>query len=74
MSSLPEVVAKAGETLNRINAMLSDQNIAAVSAAFGYAEKASGELPLAVGEARAVFLELRAAATEIKRPRRRLQT
>ncbi len=66
VSSLPDVVAKASETLNRINAMLSDKNIAAISATIGYAEKATGELPLAVGEARAVFLELRAAATEIK--------
>lgn len=66
VSSLPDVVAKAGETLNRINAMLSDKNIAAVSASIGYMEQATGELPLAIGEARAVFLELRAAATEIK--------
>ncbi len=65
VSSLPDVVAKAGETLNRINAMLSDKNIAAVSASIGYMEQATGDLPLAVGEARAVFLELRAAATEI---------
>lgn len=66
VSSLPDVVAKAGETLNRINAMLSDKNIEAVSASIGFMEQATGELPLAVGEARAVFLELRAAATEIK--------
>ena len=72
VSSLPDVVAKAGETLNRINATLSDKNIAAVSATIGYAEKATGELPLAVGEARAVFLELRAAASEIKETARTL--
>ncbi|MEX2151415.1 MAG: MlaD family protein [Steroidobacteraceae bacterium] len=65
VSSLPDVVARAGETLSRINALLSDKNIAAVSAAIGYMEQATGDLPLAVGEARAVFLELRAAATEI---------
>jgi phospholipid/cholesterol/gamma-HCH transport system substrate-binding protein len=66
VSSLPDVVAKAGETLNRINAMLSDKNIAAVSTTIGNMEQATGELPMTVGEARAVFLELRAAATEIK--------
>jgi ABC-type transporter Mla subunit MlaD len=66
VSSLPDVVAKAGETLNRINAMLSDKNIDAVSASIGYMEQATGDLPLAVGEARAVFQELRGAATEIK--------
>lgn len=66
VSSLPDVVAKAGETLNRINAVLSDKNIASVTAVIGHAEKTSEELPLAVGEARAMFLELRAAATEMQ--------
>jgi phospholipid/cholesterol/gamma-HCH transport system substrate-binding protein len=66
VGSLPEVVAKAGEALNRVNAMLSDKNLAAVSAIVANAEKTSGELPLMVGEARAMFLELRAAAAEIK--------
>jgi phospholipid/cholesterol/gamma-HCH transport system substrate-binding protein len=65
VSSLPEIVAKAGEALNRINAMLSDENIAAAAATVASAEKASAELPILVGEARAMFLELRAAATEI---------
>src|SRR5688572_6033239 len=65
VSSLPAFVAKAGEALNRINAMLSDQNIAAAASAFASAEKASAELPMVVGEARAMFLELRAAASEI---------
>ena len=66
VGSLPEVVAKAGEVLNRVNAMLSDKNLAAVTATVAYAEKSTRELPLMVGEARAMFLELRAAATEIK--------
>ena len=66
VGSLPEVVAKAGEALNRVNAMLSDKNLAAVSAIVANAEKTTGELPLMVGEARAMFLELRAAAAEIK--------
>lgn len=66
VSSLPEIVAKAGEALNRINAMLSDKNIAAAAAAVTSAEKASAELPMVVGEARAMFLELRAAATQIR--------
>jgi phospholipid/cholesterol/gamma-HCH transport system substrate-binding protein len=66
VSSLPAFVAKAGETLNRVNAMLSDKNIAAAASAFASAEKASAELPMVVGEARAMFLELRAAATEIR--------
>lgn len=66
VSSLPAVVSKASETLNRMNAMLSDRNIAAVTATFGYTEKATADLPKAIGEARAMFLELRAAATEMQ--------
>ncbi|HSC25826.1 MAG TPA: MlaD family protein, partial [Vicinamibacterales bacterium] len=65
VSSLPDVVAKAGETLNRLNAMLSDQNIASITTTLGNAEKASEELPLALGDARAMFAELRSAATEM---------
>jgi phospholipid/cholesterol/gamma-HCH transport system substrate-binding protein len=66
VSSLPEIVAKAGEALNRINAMLSDKNIAAAAATIVSAEKASAQLPMVVDEARAMFLELRAAAAEIR--------
>jgi phospholipid/cholesterol/gamma-HCH transport system substrate-binding protein len=66
VSSLPDVVAKAGEALNRINAMLSDSNLATITGTVGHVEKATGELPLAIIEARAMFLELRAAATEVK--------
>jgi phospholipid/cholesterol/gamma-HCH transport system substrate-binding protein len=66
VSSLPDVVAKAGEALNRINAMFSDKNIAAITATIKNAENSTGELPMAVGEARAMFLELRFAATEMQ--------
>ena len=66
VASLPDVVAKAGEALNRINAMLSDQNVESVTRTFGYTEKATSELPLAIAEARAMFLELRAAAGEVR--------
>jgi phospholipid/cholesterol/gamma-HCH transport system substrate-binding protein len=66
VSSLPDVVAKAGEALNRINAVLSDRNIEAVTAAAGNVEAASGGLPQTVADARAMFAELRAAAEEMK--------
>jgi len=66
VSSLPDVVAKAGETLNRLNAMLSDQNIAAIATTIGNAAKASEELPLTLGEAREMFVELRSAAAEMR--------
>jgi phospholipid/cholesterol/gamma-HCH transport system substrate-binding protein len=66
VSSLPDVVAKAGEALDRINTLLSDRNIASTAAAVRYTEQATSELPTAVGEARAMFLELRAAAGEMR--------
>ncbi|HEU0225143.1 MAG TPA: MlaD family protein [Steroidobacteraceae bacterium] len=66
VSSLPDVVAKAGEALNRVNAVLSDANIEAVTAAVGNVSEASGELPETVADARAMFAELRGAAAEMK--------
>jgi phospholipid/cholesterol/gamma-HCH transport system substrate-binding protein len=66
VASLPDVVAKASQALNRVNAMLSDKNVEAVSRIFANAEQASSEMPLAVGEARAMFNELRSAATEMQ--------
>ncbi|MGH6884857.1 MAG: MlaD family protein [Geminicoccales bacterium] len=65
VSNLPDVVAKAGEALERINALLSDQNIASVSASLANAQKASEELPQAVADARAMFRDLQSAANEM---------
>jgi len=65
VSSLPDVVSKAGEALERINAMLSDANIRAVSDSLAHAERASQELPMAVAEARAMFGDLKDAANEM---------
>ncbi|HTL50711.1 MAG TPA: MlaD family protein [Steroidobacteraceae bacterium] len=66
IASLPDVVAKAGEALNRINALLSDQNIAAVSATIGNTERATAAIPAAVADARTTFHELEEAATEMQ--------
>lgn len=66
VSSLPDVVAKAGEALDRMNSMLSDQNIASVSAALGHAERASAGLPAAVADARVMFSDLTEAANEMQ--------
>ena len=66
IASLPDVIAKASETLNRINALLSDQNIASVSAALGHAERASAALPSAVADARVMFHDLKEAANEMQ--------
>lgn len=66
IASLPDVIAKASETLNRINALLSDHNIATVSAALGNAERASAALPAAVADARVMFHDLKEASNEMQ--------
>jgi phospholipid/cholesterol/gamma-HCH transport system substrate-binding protein len=65
VSSLPEVVARAGELLNRLNAMLSERNIEVVASTLGNFEAASRDLPAAVADARLMLAELRAAADQI---------
>jgi phospholipid/cholesterol/gamma-HCH transport system substrate-binding protein len=65
VSNLPDVVAKAGEALERINALLSDENIKSVSDSLANARRASAELPAAVAEARVMFGDLKDAATEM---------
>ena len=66
VSNLPDVIAKASEALERINALLSDQNIASISDSLANAKRASSELPAAVAEARAMFGDLKDAANEME--------
>ncbi len=66
VSALPEVMAKAGEALERVNGLLSDKNIASVSRALANAETASEQLPAAVADARVMFNDLKEAATEME--------
>jgi phospholipid/cholesterol/gamma-HCH transport system substrate-binding protein len=66
VSSLPDVVAKAGEALDRINTILSDRNVAAVEAALANAERASADLPAAVADARVMFRDMKVAANEMQ--------
>ncbi len=65
VSALPEVVAKAGEALERVNGLLSDRNIAALTASLGNAERASRDLPQAVTDARVMFRNLNDASNEM---------
>jgi phospholipid/cholesterol/gamma-HCH transport system substrate-binding protein len=66
VAALPEVLARAGETLERVNGLLSDKNIASVTAALGNAELASRQLPSAISDARATFHDLKEAANEME--------
>jgi phospholipid/cholesterol/gamma-HCH transport system substrate-binding protein len=66
VSSLPDVIARAGEALDRVNSLLSDQNISAISATLGNAERASADLPAVVADARVMFHDLKEAANEMQ--------
>jgi phospholipid/cholesterol/gamma-HCH transport system substrate-binding protein len=65
VSNLPDLVAKAAEALERVNAVMSDKNIEAVTKSLENAQRASAELPATVGEARVMFRDLRDAANEM---------
>jgi len=66
VSSLPDAVAKASEVLNRMSAMLSDQNIQSVTAALDNTRVATEGLPEAVAEARQLIARLDAAAADVR--------
>jgi phospholipid/cholesterol/gamma-HCH transport system substrate-binding protein len=66
VSSLPDAVAKASETLNRLNAMLSDQNIKALTDALNSIEAAAAQLPGTMEETRQLVVELQSAAVEMR--------
>lgn len=66
VSSLPDVMAKAGEALNRLNAVLSDGNIEAVTSALASVKAASSELPATVADTRRLLAQLEAVAGEVR--------
>lgn len=65
VASLPEVVARAGEIAQRVNLLLSDENVAAVSRVVANVEQASRSLPGALRDINALTQELRSAAAEV---------
>ena len=66
VSSLPDAVAKASEVLNRMNAMLSDHNVKAMTDALHSIEAAAAELPGTVTDTRRLLVELQSAADEMR--------
>ncbi len=66
VSSLPDVVAKAGEFLNRLNSTLSEENVRSVAATLAGLEAASKELPGAVADARRLLEDAQAAAQGLR--------
>ncbi|HET7755904.1 MAG TPA: MlaD family protein [Steroidobacteraceae bacterium] len=65
LSSLPELVAAAGEVVERANHLLSDQNLAAVASAVRNFDKASNALPHTLHDLDALIAELRGASSEL---------
>jgi phospholipid/cholesterol/gamma-HCH transport system substrate-binding protein len=65
ISSLPDVVAQAGEVLNRLNTLLSDENIVAIDTAIHSVSAATRDLPGTMGEVRTLLTGMGEAVQEI---------
>ena len=65
LEGLPELVAAVGNLINRADRLLSDENIAAVTAAVGNLDKASASLPRTVKDLNALLAELHGASAEL---------
>ena len=59
IEQLPEILGQATEVLSRIALVLSDDNVRSVGQTLAHVEKASGDLPETMAEARALATELR---------------
>jgi len=66
VSSLPDVVASAGQVAQRVNMVLSDANIEALSRTVANIEAASRTLPGTMREIDLLAKDLRSAATEVR--------
>jgi phospholipid/cholesterol/gamma-HCH transport system substrate-binding protein len=65
LASLPELVASANDVVKRADRLLSDENLAAVSAAIGNLDKASSALPQTVRNLNALIASLHGASNEL---------
>ena len=65
LAGLPELVAAVGNLVTRADRLLSDENIAAVTAAVGNLDKASAGLPRTVKDLNSLIAELRSASAEL---------
>lgn len=66
LSSLPDVVAEAGEVLNRLNTMLSDENIEAMDATIHSVALATRDLPPTMAEVRTLLAGMGGAVEELR--------
>jgi phospholipid/cholesterol/gamma-HCH transport system substrate-binding protein len=65
LASLPELVAAAGDLVQRANGLLSDTNLKAVSSALGNIQVASSHLPQTMQNLNTLVNELRDASVEL---------
>jgi phospholipid/cholesterol/gamma-HCH transport system substrate-binding protein len=65
LARLPDVLASAGEVVDRATRALSDQNIAAITNALGNIEKASAGLPQTLRDVNSLLAELRGASADL---------
>jgi phospholipid/cholesterol/gamma-HCH transport system substrate-binding protein len=65
LASLPEVVAAAGQLIERASKLLSDRNISSMTQSFENIEKATAGLPDTLRQVNALVSELRGAAKEL---------
>jgi phospholipid/cholesterol/gamma-HCH transport system substrate-binding protein len=65
LSSLPELVADAGQVVARANRLLADDNLNAVAAALANFNRASNTLPQTLREVNALIADLRGASAEL---------
>jgi phospholipid/cholesterol/gamma-HCH transport system substrate-binding protein len=65
LARLPDVLASAGEVVDRAARALSDKNIASITNALGNIEKASEGLPQTLRDVNSLLAELRGATAEL---------
>jgi phospholipid/cholesterol/gamma-HCH transport system substrate-binding protein len=65
LARLPDVLASAGEVVDRASRVLSDKNIAAITNALGNLDKAASGLPQTVRDVNSLVAELRGATTDL---------
>jgi phospholipid/cholesterol/gamma-HCH transport system substrate-binding protein len=65
LASLPELVAEAGDVVQRANQLLSDKNLNAVAGAIGNFDAASRRLPQTVADLNSLIGEMRAVTAEL---------
>ena len=65
LAGLPELVAAAGDLVNRASRLLSDDNLKEVSSAVAHLDQASAGLPRTVHDLQTLVAELRGASTDL---------